>query len=139
MSYYSYLCTATFKIGFLFCIAHLHSRQERFIRRWMESLSDARVTYEIRSIWISYLSQVSIHWCFLLLLKLTNLMLQELTTGVIGIVGGQVSWSEGSISSQYEAKHLRCMIMDKEIFWVPKSELRSWWNKRENTSPYGRI
>ncbi|KAL0016812.1 hypothetical protein SO802_003881 [Lithocarpus litseifolius] len=32
-------------------------RQERFIRRWAEALSDPRVTYEIRSVWISYLSQ----------------------------------------------------------------------------------
>ncbi|GMP49284.1 hypothetical protein CsSME_00016321 [Camellia sinensis var. sinensis] len=32
-------------------------RQERFIRRWVEALSDPRVTYEIRSIWISYSSQ----------------------------------------------------------------------------------
>ncbi|KAI8016494.1 Catalase isozyme 2 [Camellia lanceoleosa] len=32
-------------------------RQERFIRRWVEALSDPRVTYEIRSIWISYWSQ----------------------------------------------------------------------------------
>lgn len=32
-------------------------RQDRFIRRWVEALSDPRVTYEIRSIWISYLSQ----------------------------------------------------------------------------------
>ncbi|KAK1325658.1 Phosphoinositide phosphatase SAC7 [Acorus calamus] len=29
-------------------------RQERFIRRWVEALSDARVTHEIRSIWITY-------------------------------------------------------------------------------------
>ncbi|CAN4083571.1 unnamed protein product [Withania somnifera] len=32
-------------------------RQERFIRRWVEALSDPRITYEIRSIWISYWSQ----------------------------------------------------------------------------------
>ncbi|XP_057974419.1 catalase isozyme 2-like [Malania oleifera] len=32
-------------------------RQERFIRRWVEVLSDPRVTHEIRSVWISYLSQ----------------------------------------------------------------------------------
>ncbi|CBI29556.3 unnamed protein product, partial [Vitis vinifera] len=32
-------------------------RQERFINRWVETLSDPRVTYEIRSIWISYWSQ----------------------------------------------------------------------------------
>ncbi|KAF2312490.1 hypothetical protein GH714_034861 [Hevea brasiliensis] len=29
-------------------------RKERFIRRWVEAMSDPRVTYEIRSIWISY-------------------------------------------------------------------------------------
>ena len=32
-------------------------RQERFAKRWVSVLSDSRVTYEIRSIWISYLSQ----------------------------------------------------------------------------------
>nr|QXE96797.1 catalase [Caragana microphylla] len=32
-------------------------RQERFVRRWVEVLSNPRVTHEIRSIWISYLSQ----------------------------------------------------------------------------------
>ncbi|KAL1309229.1 hypothetical protein HN51_051918 [Arachis hypogaea] len=32
-------------------------RQERFIRRWIEALSDQRLTHEIRSIWISYLTQ----------------------------------------------------------------------------------
>eukprot|EP00268_Persea_americana_P039669 TRINITY_DN3927_c0_g1_i4.p1 TRINITY_DN3927_c0_g1~~TRINITY_DN3927_c0_g1_i4.p1 ORF type:complete len:340 (-),score=60.29 TRINITY_DN3927_c0_g1_i4:540-1559(-) len=32
-------------------------RQERFIRRWVEALSDPRVTHEIRSIWINYWSQ----------------------------------------------------------------------------------
>lgn len=32
-------------------------RQERFIQRWVDALSDPRVTYEIRSIWISYWSQ----------------------------------------------------------------------------------
>ncbi|KAM7257897.1 hypothetical protein ACFE04_013638 [Oxalis oulophora] len=32
-------------------------RQERFIARWVDTLSDPRVTHEIRSIWISYWSQ----------------------------------------------------------------------------------
>ncbi|MCA0772567.1 catalase-related domain-containing protein [Vibrio vulnificus] len=32
-------------------------RQERFINRWVEALSDPRVTHEIRSIWISYCTQ----------------------------------------------------------------------------------
>ncbi|KAK6160816.1 hypothetical protein DH2020_004197 [Rehmannia glutinosa] len=32
-------------------------RQERFIRRWIDALSDPRLTHEIRSIWISYWSQ----------------------------------------------------------------------------------
>ncbi|MBA0608188.1 hypothetical protein Goshw_014555, partial [Gossypium schwendimanii] len=32
-------------------------RQERFINRWIDALSDPRVTHEIRSIWISYWSQ----------------------------------------------------------------------------------
>ncbi|TYH10730.1 hypothetical protein ES288_A07G200400v1 [Gossypium darwinii] len=32
-------------------------RQERFVKRWIEALSDPRVTYEIRSIWVSYWSQ----------------------------------------------------------------------------------
>lgn len=34
-------------------------RQERFLRRWVDALSEPRVTHEIRSIWISYWSQVS--------------------------------------------------------------------------------
>ncbi|KAK9109418.1 hypothetical protein Sjap_017478 [Stephania japonica] len=29
-------------------------RQDRFIQRWVEALSDPRVTHEIRSIWVSY-------------------------------------------------------------------------------------
>lgn len=32
-------------------------RQERFICRWVDALSDPRLTHEIRSIWISYWSQ----------------------------------------------------------------------------------
>ena len=34
-------------------------RQERFLRRWVEALSDPdpRITHEIRSIWVSYWSQ----------------------------------------------------------------------------------
>ncbi|KAJ0087050.1 hypothetical protein Patl1_09392 [Pistacia atlantica] len=32
-------------------------RQERFICRWVDALSDKRVTHEIRSIWISYWTQ----------------------------------------------------------------------------------
>jgi catalase len=33
------------------------ARQERFIARFVQALSDPRLTYEIRSIWVSYLSQ----------------------------------------------------------------------------------
>ncbi|NBH76539.1 hypothetical protein D3Z29_11860 [Rodentibacter pneumotropicus] len=29
-------------------------RQERFIKRWVDALSDPRLTHEIRSIWVSY-------------------------------------------------------------------------------------
>ncbi|KAF4388534.1 hypothetical protein CsatB_007972 [Cannabis sativa] len=32
-------------------------RQDRFVKRWVDVLADHRVTHEIRSIWISYLSQ----------------------------------------------------------------------------------
>ncbi|KAI4354623.1 hypothetical protein L6164_003472 [Bauhinia variegata] len=32
-------------------------RQDRFVRRWVEVLSDPKVTHEVRSIWISYLTQ----------------------------------------------------------------------------------
>ncbi|EFJ18515.1 hypothetical protein SELMODRAFT_112561, partial [Selaginella moellendorffii] len=32
-------------------------RQERFIARVLDALSDPRVTHEIRSIWLSYWSQ----------------------------------------------------------------------------------
>nr|AFK46618.1 unknown [Lotus japonicus] len=32
-------------------------RQDRFVRRWVDALSDPRVTHEIRSAWISYWSQ----------------------------------------------------------------------------------
>lgn len=41
--------------GFL---CHNLFRQDRFLRRWVDALSDPRVTHEIRSIWISYWSQV---------------------------------------------------------------------------------
>ncbi|CAL5388758.1 unnamed protein product [Camellia sinensis] len=53
-------------------------RQEHFIHRWVEALSDPRVTYEIHSIWISYWSQC-----------------------------GQVSGSEAGLLPQHEAKHLK--------------------------------
>lgn len=33
------------------------ARQERFISRWIDALSDPRLTHELRSIWISYWSQ----------------------------------------------------------------------------------
>ncbi|MFA1104202.1 catalase-related domain-containing protein [Klebsiella pneumoniae] len=32
-------------------------RQDRFVKRWVEILSEPRLTHEIRSIWISYWSQ----------------------------------------------------------------------------------
>ncbi len=32
-------------------------RQERFVRRFVEALSDPRVTHEVRNIWISYWTQ----------------------------------------------------------------------------------
>ncbi|KAK1322353.1 Catalase-3 [Acorus calamus] len=32
-------------------------RQDRFVRRWVDVLADPKVTHEVRSIWISYLSQ----------------------------------------------------------------------------------
>jgi catalase len=35
------------------------SRQERFVKMWTEALQDPRVTPEVRSIWLSYWSQVS--------------------------------------------------------------------------------
>ena len=34
-------------------------RQERFINRWIDALSDPRLTHEIKAIWLSYWSQVS--------------------------------------------------------------------------------
>jgi hypothetical protein len=39
-------------------------RQERFIKRIVELLSDPRVTHEVRSVWLSYWSQVFflLHW-----------------------------------------------------------------------------
>lgn len=33
-------------------------RQERFINRWIDALSDPRLTHEIKAIWFSYWSQV---------------------------------------------------------------------------------
>lgn len=45
-----------FKSCLLILISYF--RQERFISRWVEALSDPRVTHEIRSIWVSYWSQV---------------------------------------------------------------------------------
>lgn len=45
--------------GFTFLVALFYNnRQERFICRWVEALSDPRVTHELRNIWISYWSQV---------------------------------------------------------------------------------
>ncbi|MQL05665.1 hypothetical protein EI015_26715, partial [Escherichia coli] len=32
-------------------------RQDRFVSRWVKALSEPRVTHEIRSTWISYLTQ----------------------------------------------------------------------------------
>lgn len=37
----------------------MHCRQDRFIKRWIDALSDPRLTHEIRSIWLSYWSQVN--------------------------------------------------------------------------------
>ncbi|KAF2602568.1 hypothetical protein F2Q70_00026383 [Brassica cretica] len=34
-------------------------RQERFIGRWIDALSDPPITHEIRNIWISYWSQAN--------------------------------------------------------------------------------
>ncbi|RRT36224.1 hypothetical protein B296_00057891 [Ensete ventricosum] len=46
-----------------FCLS-VYLRQERFIRRWAEALGHPKVSYELRSIWISYLSQrVRRHLC----------------------------------------------------------------------------
>jgi hypothetical protein len=36
-------------------------RQERFVKMWVDALSDARVTHEIRNIWLSYWTQVRDH------------------------------------------------------------------------------
>lgn len=47
------------KDGVSFAVFWFLFRQERFVRRWVDALSDPRVTHEIRSIWISYWSQVS--------------------------------------------------------------------------------
>lgn len=45
---------------FLFFFLSLNfCRQERFIRRIVEGLSDPRLTHELRTIWISYWSQVT--------------------------------------------------------------------------------
>jgi catalase len=38
-------------------------RQERFINRWIDALSDPRLTHEIKAIWLSYWAQV-IHQAF---------------------------------------------------------------------------
>ncbi|ONK64088.1 uncharacterized protein A4U43_C07F21960 [Asparagus officinalis] len=32
-------------------------RQDRFIQRWVEALSHPKVSYELRSIWVSYLAK----------------------------------------------------------------------------------
>ncbi|KAG6496717.1 catalase isozyme A-like [Zingiber officinale] len=32
-------------------------RQERFVQRWVEGLSHPKVSHELRSIWVNYLSQ----------------------------------------------------------------------------------
>lgn len=53
--FFVFLFLFTFKL-----IYEFSSRKERFIQRWVEALSDPRVTHEIRSIWISYWAQVSL-------------------------------------------------------------------------------
>lgn len=55
-------------------------RQERFIRRWVEALSDPRVTHEIRSIWISYWSQV---WFSILFTSLFYLACSRICNSLI--------------------------------------------------------
>lgn len=124
MSYYSYLCTAIFKIGFLF----LYCSFTLQARAFYPPMGGGNV-WRTRHLWDSeHLDLVFVSGQYslmlLLFLKLNNLMLQELTTGVIGVVGGQVSWSEGSISSQYEAKHLRCMIGQRDLL-----SLEEWAEK----------
>lgn len=42
----------------LLLLLYSRDRQERYIKRWVAELADQRVTHEIRSIWVSYLSQV---------------------------------------------------------------------------------
>ncbi|KAJ4824710.1 Carnitine O-acetyltransferase mitochondrial [Turnera subulata] len=37
-------------------------RQERFIRRWVHYLSDPKVTYEIRNLWVSWCTQADRNW-----------------------------------------------------------------------------
>ncbi|KAI6690657.1 hypothetical protein NL676_027485 [Syzygium grande] len=46
----------TMKVSRISCIGM--KRQERFICRWIDALSDPRVTHEIRSIWLSYWCQI---------------------------------------------------------------------------------
>lgn len=43
-----------------FCLTCI-IRQERFIRRWVNVLTDPKVTHEVRSVWISWLSQVRLN------------------------------------------------------------------------------
>jgi hypothetical protein len=47
-------------------------RQERFIQRWVDALTDVRVTHEIQGIWVSYWSQV--HTFFLPLFEHETLL-----------------------------------------------------------------
>lgn len=48
------------------------NRQERFVQRWVEALSDPRVTHELRSIWVSYWAQVLFPSYALIIYPLTN-------------------------------------------------------------------
>lgn len=40
-------------------LTSLTCRQERFVRRWAEALAHPKVSYELRNIWVTYLSKVS--------------------------------------------------------------------------------
>lgn len=56
---FSFLNLATVSL-FCYKMVGRFDRQERFIKRWIASLSDPRVTHEIRAVWVSYWSKVCI-------------------------------------------------------------------------------
>jgi hypothetical protein len=94
-------------------------RQERYIRRWVDALSDPRCTHEIRSIWISYWSQVS------LFAKCHIVNLYSWTSLYTGVGRVGISLKE-SCCSDVICWYWQCRQIN---LWVRNSHLVSMWGQ----------